>query len=414
MKEDQLILGVDFGTSGVRIALLDSNGSTIYTGKTVYRKGLENVDDWKFSFELLVNNLDISLRKRIFGISIDGTSGTLLACDKRGVPLGDALPYFLTCSEQEQKIKELIINDSPASSLSGSLARALRLLEKFGQDILLRHQADWINGWLIDNWQWGEEGNNLRMGWDLLKKEWPKTFSNLSWIDALPDIVPSGKVLKQISKKLSESLGLSSEVLVIAGTTDSNAAVIGAKASREDGITVLGSTIVLKKFVNGPILGPGITNHRLNQSWLCGGASNAGGDVLNSFFNSKDLDELSRQINPKTNSGLKYRPLNCTGERFPVDDPLLKPILEPRPISDSLFLHGLLEGLANIEAEGWHKLASLGVPYPKKIITIGGGAKNPQWRQIRERLIGVPIRTSKTQPAEGVAILALSKLSKKP
>ena len=35
-----------------------------------------------------------------------------------------------------------------------------------------------------------------------------------------------------------------------------------------------------------------------------------------------------------------------------MDDPTLEPVLEPRPISDAWYLHGLLEGLAEIEARG--------------------------------------------------------------
>ena len=44
-----------------------------------------------------------------------------------------------------------------------------------------------------------------------------------------------------------------------------------------------------------------------------------------------------------------------------MDDPNLKPVLEPRPVSDAQFLHGLLEGLAEIEAEGWARLRELGL-----------------------------------------------------
>ncbi|NDF63348.1 MAG: hypothetical protein EB136_10650, partial [Synechococcaceae bacterium WBB_3_034] len=37
---------------------------------------------------------------------------------------------------------------------------------------LLRHQADWLMGWLLADWRWGEEGNNLRLGWDLRAQAW--------------------------------------------------------------------------------------------------------------------------------------------------------------------------------------------------------------------------------------------------
>jgi hypothetical protein len=159
---------------------------------------------------------------------------------------------------------------------------------------------------------------------------------------------------------------LPDDVQIVAGTTDSNAAVLATDPGDDDGITVLGTTLVMKRFTTFPIRGPGITSHRVGGRWLCGGASNAGAGVLRQFFNDELLTELSRQINPDTNSGLIFRPLPRPGERFPVDDPFLIPILEPRPVSDALFLQGLLEGLADIEAQGWHTLTALGAKPPKR------------------------------------------------
>ena len=45
----------------------------------------------------------------------------------------------------------------------------------------------------------------------------------------------------------------------------------------------------------------------------------------------------------------------------------------PRPVSDSLYLHALLEGLAKIELKGWEKLKELTGTLPSRIVTIGGG-----------------------------------------
>ena len=91
-----------------------------------------------------------------------------------------------------------------------------------------------------------------------------------------------------------------------------------------------------------------------------------------------------------------------------MDDPFLMPILEPRPVSDALFLQGLLEGLAEIEAQGWITLTALGAKPPKRLISIGGGARNPQWRRIRERRLGIPVVSCRQQPAAGVGRLALA------
>ncbi len=411
MKSDGLVMGIDFGSSGVRLALINMLGEQVHLSKVAYKIGLTSVQDWQCSCKYLIRNLPAELRAKVIAIAVDGTSGTLLACNRFGVPSQDALPYFLDCPEQASKIKALVLNGETAASSSGSLARALRLIEKHGPNILLRHQADWITGWLLSDWRWGEEGNNLRLGWNLIKRSWPETYSNLLWFEALPDVVPSGSILSNISPEQAKTLDLPKEVLIISGTTDSNAAVLGAKPSREEGVTVLGSTIVLKRYVDAPLKGLGITNHRLGNKWICGGASNAGGTLLRKIFSDSQLTELSKQINPEVDTGLLFTPLPSKGERFPFHDPEMQPVIEPRPISDSLYLHGLLEGLARIEAQGWRKLSDLGVPYPTKILTIGGGAKNPQWRRIRERKLEIPVLSCRANPAEGVAHLALKTIS---
>jgi sugar (pentulose or hexulose) kinase len=92
-----------------------------------------------------------------------------------------------------------------------------------------------------------------------------------------------------------------------------------------------------------------------------------------------------------------------------VDDPNLEPLLEPRPVSDALYLQALLEGLAEIERAGWNRLAELGAPPLQRVITVGGGARNPQWRALRQGLLGVPVlnRPGLTA-AMGMAKLALT------
>ena len=158
--------------------------------------------------------------------------------------------------------------------------------------------------------------------------------------------------------------------------------------------------------IDNPIKGKGITTHRVSGNWICGGASNAGCGILSKFFSDLEIKELSRQINTSKNTSLNLLPLNSKGERFPIDDPHLEPILGPRPVSDSLYLQALLEGLANIELKGWQKLQKLTGSLPKKIITVGGGSINPQWRKIRENIINIPIVSCKKTASYGTALLA--------
>jgi sugar (pentulose or hexulose) kinase len=263
-------------------------------------------------------------------------------------------------------------------------------------------------GWLLGDWSWGEEGNNLRLGWDLQRQAWSGAIAAQPWADALPQIRPSGAVLGTLSPEAAASLALPAGCKVVAGSTDANAGVLATGPEEGDGITVLGTTLVLKQFVDAPISAPGISCHRVDGRWLLGGASNAGAGILRRFFSDAQIAELSRQIDPRRPSGLDLLPLPARGERFPIDDPLLEPRLEPRPVSDALYLQGLLEGLTAIERQGWQRFAELGAPPLRRVLSLGGGARNPQWRLLRQRALGVPVlQRPNLSAALGMALLAL-------
>lgn len=483
-----LALGLDLGSSGLRLALAERTPQgqvqLLSEHSAPYPRPFAEPQGWREGLVELVARLDPSQRARVRAIAIAGTSGTLLACRPDGEPLpgeaGLALPYHLSCPEQAEAARRICGDpNSPAASASGSLARALRLIAdadlalesgpagpspnttvhdavppasgKAGGDaasgpqglattpaatgavgtegatripttgaealpssgpadtrFLLRHQADWLMGWLLGDMRWGEEGNNLRLGWDLQRQTWSGAIALQPWSAALPVIRPSGADLGALSPVAAAALGLPPTCRVVAGSTDANAGVLAADPQEGDGITVLGTTLVLKQFVDAPISAPGISCHRVAGRWLLGGASNAGAGILRRFFTDGQIAELSRQIDPRRPSGLDLLPLPARGERFPVDDPLMEPRLEPRPVSDALYLQGLLEGLTDLERQGWQRLRDLGAPPLKRVITLGGGARNPQWRLLRQQALGVPVlQRPSLSAALGMAHLAL-------
>jgi sugar (pentulose or hexulose) kinase len=417
-------LGLDLGTSGARLALIQACGAgsdgVVWERAIPYPRRFEDPESWRMALVTLVAALPPQSRARVGAIALDGTSGTLLLCRPDGALLGDqlahALPYYQACPQQQAGAAALAGGCGPAASASGSLARALVLLERaqaagIRAPLWLRHQADWLMGWLLGDWRWGEEGNNLRLGWDLQREIWSGGIAGQSWSEGLPKIRSSGSVLGCLGAEAAERLNLPPQCRVVAGSTDANAAVLAADPLPSDGITVLGTTLVLKQFVPEPLEGPGLSCHRVAGRWLVGGASNAGAGILRRFFHDDQIAALSRQIDPSQSSGLILRPLLGTGERFPVDDPTLEPLLEPRPVSDARYLQGLLEGLTTIERQGWALLRDLGAPPVKRVITLGGGARNPQWRQLRQQALGVPVLNRPSlSAARGMARLALASL----
>ena len=411
---EPLGLGLDLGTSGLRLVVVDQQQQPLHEQALEYPGPFRDPHSWRQGFITLAAAIPEDLKCKVAAIAIDGTSGTLVACTRRGVPLGDALAYCDAISEKTAAARNLVPDGGAAASASGSVARALQLLERHNwngnpSDVpLLRHQADWLMGWLLGNWHWGEEGNNLRLGWDQEQQRWPEGIASAAWNQALPVISASGTRLGPLTKEAASALGLPQTTEVVCGTTDSNASVLAADPAPGDGVAVLGTTLVLKQFHSRPLHGPGISNHRLDGRWLVGGASNTGAGVLRQFFSDTQLVELSRQIDPQRPSGLQLRPLTCRGERFPIDDPQLEPVLGPRPISDALYLQALLEGLCAVEREGWKRLQELGAPPLQRVLSVGGGARNPQWSQLRRQALELQVLDrSRTSAATAMARLAL-------
>jgi D-ribulokinase len=345
------------------------------------------------------------------GICVDATSATLLLSSPDGVPLGPALMYNDRRAVAESALIDRVAPlESPARGPSASLAKLLCLQGqiKRAPEVLALHQADWILGRLTGRFGVSDWNNSLKLGYDAEHLSWPV------WVR---ELVPQGVRLPEVLAPgdlvgtLADVPNWPATTCILAGTTDSTASVIASGATEPgDAVTCLGSTLVLKIVSKRPVTASayGIYSHRLGDAWLVGGASNSGGAVLRQYFSDGEIASLSLAIDPGQPSGLNYYPLPAPGERFPRSDPGLAPRLWPRPADPKDFLQGLLEGIAQIEAEGYARLAELGAPQPKRILSIGGGAANATWTRLRERILGIPVVAAEHQDAAyGAARLAL-------
>jgi D-ribulokinase len=257
--------------------------------------------------------------------------------------------------------------------------------------------------------------NALKLGYDVESLCYPDWLERHAYRPLLPQVLPPGTPIDRVIPEVARELELPADCVVCAGTTDSIAAFMASGVQTPgEAVTSLGSTLVIKLLSHTRVEDSkyGIYSHRWGDLWLVGGASNTGGAVLRQFFSDVELVGLSQDINPNLPSNLDYYPLLTPGERFPINDPNLAPRLTPRPDRSSNFLHGLLEGIAKIEACGYRLLAELGATPLTAVYTAGGGAQNPVWTQIRQRYLPVPILISKHQEAAyGTALLAQASLS---
>jgi sugar (pentulose or hexulose) kinase len=408
-------LGIDFGTSGARACVIDADGMVVAEDTRNFGtlEDYERAGIWREALWDLVAALPPAIRTQLSDIALDGTSGTVLACDEELSPRHPPLLYNDDRAVDEAAlIGKTATPGHPAAAVTSGLAKVLWLKKRLGLTgaRLYLNQADWLSGLLTGRVGMTDYHNALKMGLDLDTLKWPEWVEYLADVDYLPVPIAPGARLATVSRPRARYLGVNPGCMVHAGTTDSIAAFLAAGVSQSgDAVTSLGSTLVLKLLSDTRVESTehGVYSHWFGNRWLAGGASNAGGAVLRQFFDDRSLAALSEQIDPLIASPLDYVPLPKTGERFPVNNPALSPHLSPRPADDAEFLHGLLESLARIEAKGYGLLAEVGATPVRRVETAGGGAQNPAWTRIRARLLDVPVlRAAHTEAAYGSALLA--------
>lgn len=410
-------LGIDLGTSGCRGILIDQQ-HRILAEYAVSASAEQTPDSWWQQVEQVMAGLKNQHRMQdLQSIALDATATSLLLLNKHHQPLSAVMMYNDTsAATQVDNIKAYLPDTHPACAPASSLAKVLHLSQTIDSSAIgsICHQIDWINGKLTHVWNHSDWNNTLKLGYDSAGRCWPdsvKQCLNDHRInpDVLPRVSPPGNVIGHLTNELSQRWDLPEQVKILTGTTDSTAAVKAAGIqSPGDAVTSLGSSIVLKVLAEQPIEQAdfGIYSQPYGDFWLVGGASNAGGAVLKKYFNVEQMQAMTPELNPSHSTGFDYYPLLQAGERFPINDPQLQPKLSPRPDSDVEFFQAMLEGLSDIEALGYQRLAEFGAPKPNKVITLGGGTNNSKWMAMREERLGMIKIAEQTQAAYGMALIA--------
>lgn len=404
-----LFLGIDFGTSGARAIVINRQS------EIVAQVRIKPSRYWDQMLWQLLEALPIEARSQLTRIAINGTSSTVLLCDRAGVAIAEPLMYDdARGASTIKQIRAIAPEQHIVISATSSLAKLLwwqSNCSNFGQAQYVLHQADWLAFQLHGQLGISDYHNSLKLGYDVEQLRYP------DWLPLqrlLPIVVEPGSAIAPIQRSIARQFHIPSTCQICAGTTDSIAAFIASQANDSgDAVTSLGSTLVLKLLSEIRIdrADYGIYSHRFGDRWLVGGASNTGGAVLQHFFTSKELRELSDRI-PASESPLDYYPLLQPGDRFPINDPTLAPRLDPQASDRVEFLHGLLESMARIEAQGYRLLASFGATPLKRVLTAGGGAKNLAWTAMRQRHLKVPVFcATQTEAAYGTALLAMRGLA---
>lgn len=260
---------------------------------------------------------------------------------------------------------------------------------------------------------------------DVPKRDWSGEILDALKIkrEWLPVVFESPDVTGHVSKKGAKHFGLTEGTPVVGGGGDQAAGAVGNGIIKPGDVTIsLGTSGVVFAPSNKPPEATGGTIHAFCHAvpgmWHTMGVMlSAGGSVhwmrdLLSFGKNKnmsfaEMDKLAGK-SPAGSDGLLFLPY-LTGERTPHNDPGARGVFFGLNLSHRMthMCRAVLEGVAFGIRDSVEMMLTLGVPV-KNIYISGGGAASDLWCMIIASVLGRTVkRLSVDQgPAMGAALLA--------
>ena len=439
-----MFLGIDCGTQGTKALLLDATtGAVLGEGAASHElisgpngRREQAAEQWTNAVEkataaaLAKAGVDGSA---VLGIGVSGQQHGLVTLDAMGQVLRPAKLWCDTESTAENQrlldwlcgkagsLQRLGVAIAPGYTLSKLLwmkEQHPALFERIAH-ILLPH--DYLNYWLTGRCC-SEYGDASGTGYfDVRNRRWDLEL--LHHIDpsgrldkALPELIESHQPVGYLRPDLASRLGLNPRTLVASGGGDNMMGAIGTGNITPGAITMsLGTSGTLYAFASEPSISP--------QPAVATFCSSSGGwlplictmNLTNANRVISDLLELDlEQFNtlvaqaPIGTEGVSVLPF-LNGERVPALPNATASLhgLTSDNLTRANLCRAVLEGVTFGLRYGLDLLRESGIR-SERIRLIGGGAKNPLWRQIIADVMATPvICTSHSEAAAlGAAIQA--------
>ncbi|MBS1602705.1 MAG: FGGY-family carbohydrate kinase [Bacteroidetes bacterium] len=425
-------LGLDIGTQGARVALVDADGVILATAGKVFElnersREEQSPEGW---WEACVASIASLMQQEgvraaapsIKAVAVTSTSGTVIPVDADHRPLHDALMY----SDKRSAVQAVRCTETALQhhnkgftsfNSSSGLAKMVWFVETYPEKAVNLHRwlhaADYITGRLCGVWGITDYTNAFKSGYDISDYCWPEwLYTQLplkkEW---LPGVLPSGAVIGSMRPELASSLGLPAAVAVTTGITDGCASQVASGAINPgEWNTTIGTTMVIKGVTRNEVIDPAgrIYSHRHPAGyWMPGGASNTGADWVTGEFEDAlaSLNQAALHLLP---TGLVAWPLRQEGERFPFIAPAARGFA-PEGLSRELRYTASMEGVAYIERYAYELIEQLSGESVKAVFTAGGASNSNAWLAIRASVLNRPIHKARhVTGAMGAAIMAAS------
>jgi len=436
-----MYLGIDLGTSAVKLCVIDADGNLIAQGS----KDLpishpfdgaseQNCEDWWEATRACIKALDPALRVAIKAIGLSGQMHGAVVLDAQHKPVRPVILW--NDARADVECSDIIAADPSAAQRAGVLpmpgftAPKILWLSRHEPEAhaRIRHvmlPKDYI-GLCLHGGCVTDPSDAAGTSWfDEAARYWSARLCELTATEPawLPCVMHGTDVAGTLLPDIATDLGLTPDIPVAAGAGDGAAGAVGLGAVQAgDGFISLGTSGQL--FVTTDAYRPNIENrihayaHTVPAHWFQMAAMLNGArpmawlaDLLN-----RPIDHLLAEA-AEARPGPLFLPY-LTGERTPHGDTTIRGGFANlgEGMSQGSLMRAVLEAIAFSFADAAEAFAKAGTA-PTSLLAIGGGTRSDLLMQMIADVTGITLGRSDEAvvgPALGAARLALVACGDKP
>lgn len=257
---------VDIGTSTVKCAVLDENGTFLWCGRSRIKRAenpnRQNPEEWwdKVSF-LLRDEMPPSLRKELSSLTLTGNMHALLGIDQEGKAVEDAVLWSEVDAGKEAEFlndhfkKSLLESTGNIATPVFTLPKLLKMKEErpslYKKSRVFLQSKDYILWKLTGKFLTDPSDASGVLLMDLSRNSWNKELMEALELDEekFPPVIPSSSIAGKVTLEAAKITGLAPELPIVAGCGDLASAALGSHVDEKTFSLTLGTA--------GQLLGAG-------------------------------------------------------------------------------------------------------------------------------------------------------------
>ena len=433
-------IGIDLGTSAVKLLLVDQNGTIAGSVTKEYPLSFphpgwseQNPIDWWNAVTAGVRELVRAVGpEEVKAIGCGGQMHGLVALDEKDDVIRPAILWNDGRTYEEvdylnQKIGKDVLSERTANiAFAGFTAPKILWMQKnepenFARIAKIMLPKDYINYRLtgVHSCDYSDASGMLLL--DVKNKRWSKEMLEICGVSEsqMPQLFESYEVTGTLLPSVAEALGLPSSVKVVAGAGDNAAAAVGTGTVTDGACNIsLGTSgtifIASDRFGVDPFNALHSFAHANGRYHLMGcilSAASCNKWFCDEILKTKRYAEEQVPItDDKLGNNRVYFLPYLMGERSPINDTNARGTFTGLSMDTTRadLVQAVLEGVAFAVRDCFEVARALNIPITSSRLC-GGGARSPLWRKIVANVLNIRLEIPEAEegPGFGGAMLAM-------